>query len=184
MLYLRSVDHENYHCDIRTVTRNGTLLSEHRLNTRRPLCRTLSYDGSLLAVAKTSDTLYVCSPDGHLQPVSLGRPAVQSGGICTQVSTCNGLAAVCVIGEHGSEVLIVDLAQRSVLRRHDLPGCAGVYENDELDLAQSRGSLAFCHRWGRDGEREYQTTVLSITGHPVRSFVLPRAPQSILGPAW
>ena len=128
---------------IRTVLCDGTLIAEHRASGAVDCCKMLTSNGNLLAVASTGDMLFVCSADGHLQAISLGRPALQPGQnmIIIQVSSCKGLAAVCIIGEQ-PEVVFVDLAQQRVMHRHDLPEAA---DSNRVELAQSSCSLALCH---------------------------------------
>ena len=111
---------------IRTVTRSGALLAEHSFDVPVAPCRTLTSgweDDSLLVMARTGSTLYVCSADGRLLAISLGRAALPARELCTEASTCNGLATVCIIGQQ-SEVLIVDLAHQWVTHRHVLHGAA------------------------------------------------------------
>ena len=176
---------------VRTVTRNGTILAEHLILTAWLECDRLTsgwQDGSLLAVASAGDNLYVCSAGGLLQVVSLGRPASKLHQNHVQVSSCNELAAVCIIGPQ-IEVLFVNLAQQCVVHRHILPA-ACFDEEEEFDpdeseepdigyrrivLAQSGHKVAFC---GHDGSK--QTSLLVTTSGDARTFVLPR-PSTHLG---
>ena len=163
---------------IRTVRHDGTLLSEHRIDPISVPRRTDAYhmfqDGKFLALAASGVMLYVCSTDGSLQAISLDRSAVQPERFCIQASSCNGLAAVCIMGQQ-SEVLFVNLAQKCVVHRHDLPSTAIKYARpgEDLDLAQTSCSLAICHRDSNE------TRVLATDGTSA-GFVLPGA----LRPSW
>ena len=134
-------------CSICSVAQDGTLLADHLVKTVSFPTFSAWQDGSLLAVTKTGDTLYVCTAAGHLQAINLGRPAAQASQIATQVSSCNGLAAVCIMGQQ-AEVLFVDLAKQQVTYRHGLPGVAVMNDAPPgagikyLELAQSSCSLA------------------------------------------
>ena len=161
---------------VRTVTRDGTLLAEHHLGRPVFLGPDLTsgwQDGSMLAVARTGETLFVCSPAGSLSAISLGRPAMDTLEICPHLSSCDALAAVCIIGLQ-SEVVFVDLSRQCVASRHALPIAAGVkcYEicQGALELAQSRHSLALCPCHGTD---RAEARALSISGEEL--FVIPDA---------
>ena len=169
--------HDNW-SSIRTVLRDGTLVAEHHVDpislSRWTWKSKLNRDGSFLASAASGERLYVCSADGSLQAIGLGRPAVPANQICIRASNCDALAAVCIIGQQ-AEVLFVDLAQQRVMHRHDLPSTAIGHANwgEDLDLALSRCSLAFCH------SESHETRVLASDGTGA-GFVLPDA----FSPSW
>ena len=170
---------------IRTVARNGSLLAEHLFNFALSFCQTLTsgwQEGSLLALAKTGETLFVLSPRGHLQAIGLGRPAAPADQLRIQASSCNGLAAVCFMG-YQSEVLLVDLPQQCVTHRYGLPDAA-VWEDSNMSLykypalAHSSRRLAYCFKEGG----EHQTRVAGLGGHSagLECFVLP----GVWSPSW
>ena len=154
------------HYRVRTVTRDGTLLAEHLLPVISCFCESATIkwqDGSILAMAEAGNTLFVCSADGHLQPISLDRPAARPRDLSVRVSRCDGLAAVCIIGEQGVtsddstllqvEVLLGDLAHQRVTRR--LVQASAIVEEhvDDYDAhtlleaqVQSSCQLAFSFR--------------------------------------
>ena len=134
---------------IHIFARNGRQLAQHLPNRRLvPVhgCTSSWQDGSLLAISETGDTLYVCSPAGHLQAISLARPAAQARHFLHGGSKYDALVAVCIIGQQ-SEVVLVDLAKQHVTCRHALrsvPIQAIDYVNS-INLAQCSRGLAFCY---------------------------------------
>ena len=142
------------------IAGNGRLLGRHHFNVELKLCQTLTSDGpdgSLLAVAVTGTSLYICSPDGQLQAVCLERPAAPARQLDIQISNCDGLAAVCFLGLQ-PEVLLVNLARQCVTHRHSLSAAAVDYSTTSfVGAALARGScnLALCHAQpnGRLGTR-------------------------------
>ena len=169
-------------CSIRTLLRDGTLLAEHcnLAFSRGDIYESDWQGGSLLAIATSTETLYVCSPAGQLHTISLSRPAAQASQVCTQVSSHGQLAVVCIIGVQ-AEVLVVDLAQQHVSHRHSLPGPEdSSFQCRELVIAQSSRSVAlsnFQHLvTGDEGRRVGENTiVLATSGSDAGCLVLPGA---------
>ena len=167
------------------IAYDGTPLAEHVFNAAFFTCQTLTsgwQDGSLLTVARSGDTLHVCSAGGHLQSVSLGRPAARAELLNVWVSSCDQLAAVCIIG-WPPEVTVVDLAQQHVTYRHGphgLPHELAMLRNSVV-LAQSSCHLAVCHCASNNPSDHARGTtwVLAIRG-PEQAFVL----QKIFSPSW
>ena len=188
VLYFITSDDPDGRVGIRTTLRDGTLVADHLFawDIRIELGETLTngwQDGSLLAMPGVGDTLFVCSPGGRLHSIGLGRPAAPAFHICIRASSFQGLAAVCVLGQQ-SEVLIVDLAEQRVRDRLSLPASPMVMVNDRLAvkqyaagylaLALSSCSLAVSCEPGLEGNSR-EIRVMSLTGNPTSSWVLPGA---------
>ena len=178
-LYLMAwaADHPYRQCTLRTMTRDGALLKEHVFGDALDAGKALTsgwQNGSLLAVARTSSTFYVCSPGGHLQAISLARPAMPMGLLHHDISTCNQLAAICVNGQQ-AELLLVDLAQRRMLYWHSLHGLPSHGQaSGSVVLALSSRNLAV---WSHADELSRSSvSVLSTT--LASSFVLPASRPS------
>ena len=164
-----------------TVTYDGTLLAHHSLATAFESCQTLTsgwQDGSLLVIAKTGDTLSVCSAGGQLQAISLDRPAAKPHEIHLRVSSCGGMAAICIMGQQ-PEVLLVDLARQRVTQRHGLPGAAGWPSH--FQLAQGSRSLAVssAHKQYMLEIQDVHTQVIPTAGSGA-GFIIPGA----CSPCW